>query len=102
MRTGALFLAGARAVKAVFLGHGHTNRIVSLDGMYEITTSALASWPLTFRWVDLGADCLEVRTESLGVSADIESEAIAAWEANPRAYRGEMTEADLNADLPLR
>lgn len=95
-------LIGAQAAKAVFMGHAHTNRIACVDGMYEIVTSALSSWPLTFRWIDLDENTLVVRTEKLHVSPEIEAEAIAAWNAYLRDYRGESNENDLNADLPLR
>lgn len=95
-------LLESRAVKAIFMGHAHTNRITPFGGLYEIATSALSSWPLTFRWVDIEPARLRVRTEKLDVPDDLEAEALAAWERHPRPYRGETTETDLNADLPLR
>ena len=95
-------MAAQPPIKAVFQGHVHTNRITPTEGLYEIATSALTSWPLMFRWVEIGREAIRTWTEKLDVPPEVEKEAKEAWEANRHAWRGEMTESDMKADLPLR
>jgi len=90
------------AVKAVFMAHAHTNRIETIEGMHEITTGALCAWPLTFRYVEIERDRIRITSEKPAIPEEIESRALDAYRAHPKPWRPDPTEADLEADLPLR
>jgi len=95
-------LRGSPAVKALFMGHAHVNRIDTVGGLHEIMTCALSVWPLMFRWVEIEPDRLRIQTERVAVTPDVEAEALAAYKANPHSWRTEPRDTDLAADLPLR
>lgn len=95
-------LIGSRAVKAVFMGHAHTDRIDAVEGLHEIVTNALTRWPLSYRWVEIERDRLRIRTEKVEVRSDILSEAKEACDLHRKSWRPEVRDCDLAADLPLR
>jgi len=95
-------LLGSPAVKAVFMGHAHTPRIETNDGLHEIVTGALNAWPLMFRRVEIGPDRLRVRSEKVAVPAEIEAEAEAAHKAHPLPWAGVVGDGDLTAELRFR
>lgn len=95
-------LGGSPAVKAVFMGHAHMNRIETVEGLHEIATGALSAWPLMFRYVEIAPDRLHIRSEKVNVAPGVEAEALAADNAHPHPWRREPRNADLTADLVLR
>jgi 3',5'-cyclic AMP phosphodiesterase CpdA len=95
-------LIGAPAVKAVFMGHAHTHRIDTTDGLHEIVTSALCGWPLSFRWVEIDGGRLRTSTEQIAGGREIEEEARIAFEMHPHIWRPTPRNTDVEADLPLR
>ena len=95
-------LLEAPAVKAVFMGHAHTFRIETTEGLHEITTGALTAWPTMFRWIEIAPDRLHVRSEKIAVPPEIQTEALAAFKAHPKPWYGAIGDADLTADLVPR
>jgi 3',5'-cyclic AMP phosphodiesterase CpdA len=90
------------AVKAVCMGHTHTFRVETTEGLHEITTGALTAWPLMFRWVEIAPDRLTVRSETVAVSPEIEAEAKAAFQAHPKPWYDTIRQSDLDAVLVPR
>jgi 3',5'-cyclic AMP phosphodiesterase CpdA len=90
------------AVKAVFMGHAHTFRIETTEGLHEITTGALTTWPTMFRWIEIAPDRLSIQSEKVAVSREIEAEALAAFKAHPKPWYGTIGKADLSANLVPR
>lgn len=95
-------LLGAPAVKAVFLGHVHAHHIETNDGLHEIATAALSSWPLLFRDVEIESDCLRVKSQRVAVPDNVNAEAVAAHRNHPKPWRSEPYDSDLEAVLPFR
>lgn len=67
-------------VKAVFSGHVHTNSITPLDGIFQITTSALPEYPVEYREVVVYKDRMEIKTHGLSDPAFAEKTRIAGHE----------------------
>jgi 3',5'-cyclic AMP phosphodiesterase CpdA len=96
-------LSNSPAVKAIFMGHAHTNRIdVRNDALPEITTSALTSWPLMFRRIEIDTDWIRIRSEKVQVEPSLVAEALAAHRLYPKPWRDYPRDVDLNADLAIR
>ena len=95
-------LLSSPAVKALFMGHAHTPRIETNEGLHEIVTGALNAWPLMFRRVEIGPDRLRVRSEKVAVPAEIEAEALAAHKSHPLPWEGVVRDSDLSAELRFR
>jgi len=87
------------AVKAVFMGHAHTFRIETTEGLHEIVTGAVTAWPTMFRWIEIRPDRLCIQSEKIALPPEVEAEALAAFKANPKPWYGTISNADLNADL---
>lgn len=95
-------LHGARAVKAVFMGHTHAHQVAMNERLPEIVTASLSSWPLLFRNVEIGTDGLRVTSERVVLPPEVDAEAIDAHRAHPKPWRSEPYDADLDIDLPYR
>jgi len=95
-------LCGSPAVKAIFMGHAHAHQIVSNNGVHEIVTGALTSWPLLFRDVEIDADSMRVRSVRVEAPAAVEAAAVAAHRNHPKPWRSEPYDQDFGGEFPLR
>jgi len=72
------------------------------EGLHEIVTGALTAWPLMFRWVEIQANRLSIRSEKVALAPEVEAEAEAALKAHHKPWYGTIGETDLQADLLTR